>query len=337
VSDISSFGEAASAALASLETPQPSAEGTPSEVAQPDVNAAQTGSAPETPLEANIPSFTGSKHKVKIRGTEEEVDYDELVKGYSRQADYTRSKQELAEQARAIREMESQIKATQENLSKTFGSDPLLAQAAQVAQHYNVPFSQALNAVLQYQRSQEQAQATPTPGTPDEIASIAQARQIAAQEVAQMQRQVATMQEQIQQWTQQQIEAAKSDIQTSHKSQGYATEINSTLSEIFQQNPILGAVENMEDILRFKVYQADPATVEEAKDLFVKFASEQAEKLTRQFNEINKSRVVAKEKLTTAGIEPPGGAGVTPVPQDLKFGSKELRDAAASYIQQMTR
>lgn len=36
------------------------------------------------------------KHKVTIRGIEEEVTLDEALKGYSRQADYTRSKQELA-------------------------------------------------------------------------------------------------------------------------------------------------------------------------------------------------------------------------------------------------
>jgi hypothetical protein len=42
------------------------------------------------------------KHKVRVRGKDEEVTYDELIAGYSRQADYTQSKQELAEQRRSF-------------------------------------------------------------------------------------------------------------------------------------------------------------------------------------------------------------------------------------------
>lgn len=44
------------------------------------------------------------KFKVKVDGSEIEVDEDELLNGYSRQADYTKGKQALAEERKAIEE-----------------------------------------------------------------------------------------------------------------------------------------------------------------------------------------------------------------------------------------
>lgn len=68
------------------ETPAPEAEAAPehvdAEAEQPAVDAEE-----ESPL-----------HTVKVRGQEIQVDYNELVDGYQRQADYTKAKQELAAQ-----------------------------------------------------------------------------------------------------------------------------------------------------------------------------------------------------------------------------------------------
>lgn len=327
-----SLNDASTAAMASLETGMDS---TPEvDTPAPDPVSAAPDSAPATTPEMNIPEFKGTRHKVKVRGTEEEVEYDELLKGYSRQADYTRAKQELAEQAKAVQAMEQQIAAAQQQLQQVYGQDPLIAQAAQVAESYGVPFSQALQAVVQMQA--QQSNQLPEMDA-NEIATVSQAQAIAEQRLAAMQQQMATLAEQMQGWTQQQIQAAKSEIQTSQQSQAYASDINTTLGQIFEQNPILNAVEGMEDILRFKVYQADPATVEEAKDLFVRFAQEQAEKIQSQFTELTKSRIATKQKLATGGIEPPGGAGITPQPTNYDFGSKDLRNAAESYLKNLMR
>jgi len=331
MSEINTFGEAAAAALASAEatsaTPETPVEGTPEVVATPET--------PETPAAPEVPEWQKAKHKVKVRGDEQEVEYDELLKGYSRQADYTRSKQELAEQARAVREFQESLTKQQETYKQLFDNDPLLAQARQVAEHYKVPLSQAFNAVVEYQRSQ--GQATPQQPEQDEIATVAQARALAQRELATVHQQLQHLQRQLQEYTQKEVATAKSEIQTTQQANEYAQEVSSTLSNVFTKHPILGAVENMEDVLRFKVAQADPATIEEAKDLFVKFAEEQAERLTRQFTELNKSRVAAKEKLVTGGIEPPGGAGVTPQPRDYTLGSSDLRNAATDYLNSMLK
>lgn len=60
----------------------------------PDAENAQLEGADEP--EVDEQPEKSQKHRVKVRGVEEEVSYDELLNGYSRQADYTRSKQELA-------------------------------------------------------------------------------------------------------------------------------------------------------------------------------------------------------------------------------------------------
>lgn len=50
-----------------------------------------------------------AQHKVKINGEEQDVTLDELKKGYSRQADYTRKQQQLAERNREIDSHEQQV------------------------------------------------------------------------------------------------------------------------------------------------------------------------------------------------------------------------------------
>lgn len=59
-------------------------------------NAAEEGA--DEPDVDERPAKEPAKHKVKVRGVEEEVTLEEALNGYSRQADYTRSKQELAKE-----------------------------------------------------------------------------------------------------------------------------------------------------------------------------------------------------------------------------------------------
>ena len=56
----------------------------------------------EEPVEEESEPVTKPKYKVKVDQEEIEVDEDELLKGYSRQADYTKKAQALAEERKAI-------------------------------------------------------------------------------------------------------------------------------------------------------------------------------------------------------------------------------------------
>lgn len=68
--------------------------------------------------------------KVKVRGKEEDVPLPELLAGYSRTADYTRSKQELAEQRRAL---ESEATAVQQERAFYAANLAKLKEAAEAA------------------------------------------------------------------------------------------------------------------------------------------------------------------------------------------------------------
>ena len=77
---------------ADASTEQAEAEGTPAETEQ-------TESGSEAP-EAN--AADQAKYKVKVDGQELEVTLDEMAKGYSRTADYTRKTQQVAEERKQI-------------------------------------------------------------------------------------------------------------------------------------------------------------------------------------------------------------------------------------------
>jgi hypothetical protein len=101
------------------ETPKPAVE----EPAQPEAESTEQDEAQEgeTPAEEEqteeseeAPAPATDKYKVKVDGKEEEVTLDELAKGYSRTADYTRKTQALAERNKAL-DQETQA-ARQERL-----------------------------------------------------------------------------------------------------------------------------------------------------------------------------------------------------------------------------
>jgi len=69
--------------------------------------------------EADEQPDTPAKIKVKIDGEEVEVTLEELTKGYSRQADYTKKTMALAEKAKAIEAEVSQTRAERERYAMT--------------------------------------------------------------------------------------------------------------------------------------------------------------------------------------------------------------------------
>ena len=58
------------------------------------------------------------RYTVKVNGEEVEVTLDELLSGYSRQSDYTRKSQELAEQRKSVQALEQEISAEREQYAQ---------------------------------------------------------------------------------------------------------------------------------------------------------------------------------------------------------------------------
>ena len=68
--------------------------------------------------EAEEPEETSDRYTVKVNGEEIEVTLDELLHGYSRQSDYTRKSQELAERRKATEALEQEIAAEREQYAE---------------------------------------------------------------------------------------------------------------------------------------------------------------------------------------------------------------------------
>jgi len=80
------------------------------EEAQPEESDEPEGSEEEEGTEdEEVPRFT-----VKVDGEEVEVPLDELINGYSRQSDYTKKTQELAEERKAIQAERDQLKEVEQ-------------------------------------------------------------------------------------------------------------------------------------------------------------------------------------------------------------------------------
>ena len=76
------------------------------EYSEPELDEGQDteGDDAEEPEQADL-------YTVKVNGEEIQVSLDELLNGYSRQSDYTRKSQEIAERRKAIEAMEAEISA----------------------------------------------------------------------------------------------------------------------------------------------------------------------------------------------------------------------------------
>ncbi|MCP4826217.1 MAG: hypothetical protein GY892_19205 [Shimia sp.] len=86
------------------ESPVGEYEGAPDYEPTDDSEGAGEGDYEEQPDEAPV-------YTVKVNGQEVEVTLDELLSGYSRQSDYTRKSQELAERRKSVEVLEQEITA----------------------------------------------------------------------------------------------------------------------------------------------------------------------------------------------------------------------------------
>lgn len=94
----------------------------------------------------------------------------------------------------------------------------------------------------------------------------------------------------------------------------------------------LRAVDDIAEILCSDAMKLNPQNIAEAKQAILQVAEMRADKLKAHYQEMLKASAVKQTKLTTQGIEPPGGSGVTPQPNKHKLGSKGLTNAAIEWM-----
>jgi hypothetical protein len=326
MSDDFDLSAASASALSHLEgQPAAAPAPTPAPAAAPEVpSPAPDGQAAQPEV------ATPKTYKVKVDGEEVEVPEDELLNGYSRTAKFTKTMMQLSDQRKAF-EAERQQAIQREQALNEFFRDP-----ANIARYYEhltgKPLTPAQQAALQ-----------PAPvANPhaDEFATVGTVEQMAAAKAAetanamqrQMQQQIQRQLEATQKWTAEQIQRARVEAEQERKTVEYHGEITGTVGSLLEQFPVLKAVDDIENVLCFDAQRMDPSNLEEAKAALLNVAKARAEKLNAHFQEMQKQSAIERTKLSTQGIEPPGGTGVAPAPTQFKLGDKGLAAAAAEWL-----
>lgn len=265
---------------------------------------------------------------VKVDGKEQVVPLKEALAGYSRTQKFTKEMQ-------AIRTREDAITSNEQAINNLVKEREAMLQLVSNPQKLQAYFQQAFG-----QQAPLAAQPVPAAddpfSNPDEIVTVAQARQLAetmmAQKLQAFESQIANLNSQIDN----KLQTNTKELQDRQAVAKYSETIGATLSDIFEQHPVLKGDEFAEDIMRFKVGQLKPKTLDEAIEAFRIVAQERAESLGAHFNNINKVKVARKAKLDNA-IEPAGGTGPQIQPfdyrgKDGKVDWNKLKDQAATML-----
>jgi hypothetical protein len=310
-----SFSDASQAALNSLQSDAAAPVATSVSDTPPQTNQPAADPAQAAVPDPAAPELKGQSYKVKINGEEVDVALDELLKGYSRTGDYTRKSMTLAQERKALEEERKQFDTirTQAQERET-AIAAFLRDANQVKQYYEYLSGQQLTPAQQQALNQS---------TPDQLLHMQQ----------QMEAQMAQRMAQMQQMTQAEIAKVQEAAQA-RQAQELASELDKTIKGI-TGNPefeILNSVDDIGEILCADAMKLNPKTIQEAQDALLQVAKMRAEKLEAKYQEKLKASAVKQAKLTTQGIEPPGGAGITPQPTKFKLGSKDLTKAATEWL-----
>lgn len=328
----STFADLRSQASAAVDAAVPAPETqveTP--VEQPVVETPVEGQAPvqpQSPPPAQVdadeldPELHGDrKVRVKIDGEWQTVTLKEAANGYSRTSNYTKSKQQLAAERAELEAQKTQRDRDQQELQQTraFLNNPQL-----VAQYLR----QTMPQLFQPQPEQQPV------GQPHEIATIEQADRLIESRIKGVLEQL----QQVEQQTAKRIADATAQIQHRAETGKYIEQLQTTVSKVFEQYPILEAMPNAEDNIRYEVAKLKPKTIEEAKEAFAQVAQGFAENLEAKWAALNKSKLAKADKLKTSRIEPPGGSGPQLQPANLKNtdGSvnwKSLTEMAKNYAE----
>lgn len=335
------------ALLDAADTPAPSAPDAAAPVATPAPAAAtDEGTPAETPgvaaeaAEQKIADLTDDTLvKVIVDGEEVLKPWKEAKSELSGRFKFTSEMQRLATERKAVTAAQeqqaqqqqalAQLQQERNQLAALLQNPQLLQQYAQQVAQPQAPTAESVLAQLGFNNQ-------------DEIVTVADAMKI-AQHLSNMQVTQATgaLQHQFQQAFEQlaaREAVIKQDIRDAQETESYISSLNDTFTETLKANPILSAVPQVEELIRYEVSRMNPATLEDAQDAIQKVAGEIVESLNQRFIEQNKSKVIAKQKLATQTIEPPVGTGVQPQPiqaVDSKTGKvnwDQLRKQAESYL-----
>jgi predicted RNA-binding protein YlxR (DUF448 family) len=302
--------------------------------------AATADSTPEptSPAEDKLLSLDPTaKVKVKVDGEEQVVTVDEALKGYSRTAYLTKRTQAIAEQQRQIeaerqqfaqeRMALQQLQADRAHIEQVLSNREIMAQY--VAETFPDLMPQPQPRIVQGPDGQLYQVPEPAPQVRQQPAGLSPQQ---AQYLFQQQ------QELLEQQMEQRLLETEQKIQNAQETAKYSESISNNLNQIFAKNPVLKAVDGMEELIRFNVAKMNPQTIGEAIEAFNMVSQGYAEAISSSFTNMQKANAAKKAVLKQTAIEPPGGMGITPQSSpsyrkdDGSLDWNKLRNAAENYL-----
>lgn len=298
---------------------EPSTPATPETPAAPSTEPAEqlavTDAAVEQPaaVDANTSAAQLAQLKptdlveVEVGGELKTMPWSEARASIMRQQDYTRKAQQLAREREQFGAERTEMSTAVQERDAVV---QLLRDEGLMRQFLAKQFPSLL--------AQEQAIADASVGVdPNDIATVGQIEQARAE----LNRQVAQVQQTLQQQAQSLTERVTQTIEERQLAARLGGDVNATIKTLFTENPLVEKlIPNAEQLLRYEVMQMRPQNEAETLEAFKTVMGGWAENIKDAVAQSNKSAVVEKQKLSTNNIQPPGGSTV--IPQKLETPMK---------------
>ena len=285
------FGTTAGSAA----TPPPTQQGVSTGAATGSTTAADAPTI--TPIvDGQNPATSGSpetKYTIEFPNGEKQeltaTQINEWRQSGLRLADYTRKTTEVADQRREVQRIMEQLAPMQEDLR----------WAQQLKQNPQLIIQMA-------QRMQAQNHQQTTQGQPNAPAFDPNAPMTQAQTLEMAQAIAARLQEMEGKLNESVETRANAIVRSQMEIANYSTAINSTLADAFGKFPILKALPETEDIIRYRVSRMEPKTIQETLKAFSDVSQVVAEEITSKFGATQVASTIAQNQQQMAvGIEPP--------------------------------
>ncbi len=187
----------------------------------------------------------------------------------------------------------------------------LAAQRQQLQAEFQQIISNPTLLATVQQLAGQQPQQPPTPIDPNAPVTVGQLQEF-----------MAMQQNALQGIQQNAVQFVENRLQTAR----YAEDINAKLNDVMTKHPVLKVAPEFEDLIRFKVHQMNPATIQDALVAFETVGNDLVNQLASHFNAQHQAAEAARAQLAATGTVPPGGAApqVIQKPSYVKTGQRDL-------------
>lgn len=305
--DFNKLGSEANAMLESDNTPAPETPVTPTPAVSQPASVPVTSTQPSvTPTPAIPGQVSPAEEKLQLdfgNGKTESLTRAEIAqklleaeRSGLRQSDYTRKTQEIAQARAEALKVYEQVQQMQRDYEARLNNPQALLEEAQRRIAANQPID---------------------PTKPMTMAEGIQLAQAMREELKRVHETSLTA-------VQEREKAAQQYVEDRLAVENYSTQINRTLNGVYEKHPVLKVLPEMESVIRFKVAQLEPTTIEETQKAFETVGAQIANDIAKQFQVKQQAAEAARAQLAATGIEPPGG--VAPQVSKPDFTAKGGRD-----------